>query len=349
MRRVHSAFTLIELLVVIAIIAILIGLLLPAVQKVRQAAARTQSVNNLKQLGLAFHNYHDANNQLPHNGDWDNVGWGYGSPPWDGTFRPLIADGCAWPYKILPYIEQGNLYNNWNYVTPIKTFLDPGRGGSGLSAQAYNSGGGYYGNLNAGPVTDYAANASLIGSGMNTVNSGGATFPPNWANGPTAFVSFKRTLIGITDGTANTLMIGEKAMATQVYNQRGAGNFTLSNGATGSTNDDTFMQGGPGIMGICRAWGPDTTWYMATVSGGTSFPGNTFQLTSGWNSWFPFVFEFVQDRVDLDSWNRWGSPYPGSCPVGMADGSVRGIHYTNDPNITLPLITPTAGDLTTLD
>ncbi len=350
MRRVRSAFTLIELLVVIAIIAILIGLLLPAVQKVRMSAARTQSVNNLKQLALAFHNYHDTNNHLPDNGDWDNCGWAYGQPPWDGTFRPLIAPTCAWPYKILPYIEQQNIYNNWNYTTPIKTFLDPGRGGSGLSAQAYSPGGGYYGNMNAGPVTDYAANAALIGSGMNTVNSGGsATYPPNWANGLSGLVSYNRTLVSITDGTSNTLMLGEKAMATQVYNQRGANNFTMTNGATQASNDDTFDQGGPAIMGLCRAWTPDTAWYMATASGGTSFPGNSFQLTPGWSSWFPYTFAFVQDAIDLDSWNSWGSPYPGTCPAALADGSVRTIQYTSDPTITIPLITPCAGDITILN
>jgi prepilin-type N-terminal cleavage/methylation domain-containing protein len=349
MRRIRSAFTLIELLVVIAIIAILIGLLLPAVQKVRQAAARTQSVNNLKQLALAFHSFHDANNQLPDNGDWDNCGWAYGQPPWDGTFRPAISQTCAWPYKILPYIEQQNLYNNWNYVTPIKTFLDPGRGGTGLSAQPFSAGGGYYGNMNAGPVTDYAANAALIGSGMNTVSSGGgASFPPNWASGPSGGVSYKRTLITIADGTSNTLMLGEKAMAIQVYSQRGPNNFTMTNGATQASNDDTFSQGGPGVMGLCRAWSPDTCWYMATLSGGTPFAGNSFQLTPGWNSWFPYCFGFAQDAIDLDSWNMWGSPYPGACPIAMADGSVRGMQYTTDPTVTIPLITPSAGDLTTL-
>src|SRR5690242_11695686 len=89
--RASSAFTLIELLVVIAIIAILIALLLPAIQKVRAAAARAQCANNLKQLGLACHNYQDANNVLPPGG--------YGAS-W----------GVCWRYSILPYIEQEGLF-----------------------------------------------------------------------------------------------------------------------------------------------------------------------------------------------------------------------------------------------
>src|SRR5581483_327569 len=104
-RAQRGAFTLIELLVVIAIIAILIGLLVPAVQKVREAAARTQCTNNLHQIALAFHSYHDAQHQFP----------GAGS---DGPDKNCCAAstrvGWTWMFYITPYLEQSAVFNNTN-------------------------------------------------------------------------------------------------------------------------------------------------------------------------------------------------------------------------------------------
>ena len=193
----RRAFTLIELLVVIAIIAILIGLLLPAVPKVREAAARIQCSNNLKQLGLAAHSYHDAEgSMLPGTGNYGCC-WG------------------TWLVKAMPYVEQDNLarrYLNWGgndstgprYSSSPNTSLVCNQRLKVLSCPSDQPNAPFGGLTNHNYALNYGNTDYAQRSSLNGVRFNGAPFGPNF-NGRLKQVR----LTDITDGTSNTLMIAE--------------------------------------------------------------------------------------------------------------------------------------------
>ena len=198
--RSESAFTLIELLVVIAIIAILIGLLLPAVQKVREAAARMQCSNNLKQIGIAFHTYNDAYGYLPCGGtNTNNVALSANNIPLVGQ-----AQTASWAFQILPYLEQGNVYNG---NTPAG-YGTVGQGGSQANTVPSAVIKTYYCPSRRAPIAvnnfgliDYSASTENNVNQNNLNGLHGVVQPMNVA--PTA-------LVAISDGTSNTMMVGEK-------------------------------------------------------------------------------------------------------------------------------------------
>lgn len=186
----RDAFTLIELLVVIAIIAILIGLLLPAVQKVRDAAARMQCSNNLKQMGLAIHNYENAYSKLPPRG--------------------MPSPGPAWGTLLLPYLEQENVFKlyrqdldwrdpqNQNAVTrPIRIYKCP-------ASPERTASGTFSGNPWSSSISDYGANGGLDPSLMTL-----GWLPASTSRNGVFMQGIELRITDITDGTSMTLGVVE--------------------------------------------------------------------------------------------------------------------------------------------
>jgi prepilin-type N-terminal cleavage/methylation domain-containing protein/prepilin-type processing-associated H-X9-DG protein len=214
--RPRSAFTLIELLVAIAIISVLIGLLLPAVQKVREAAARLRCANHLKQIGLAFHSHHDTHDQFPDAG----AGWWMGrSKSPQGLPMTAPDQDWGWAYQILPYIEQQNVWRNPDDVAVagavIALYFCPSRRSpvalpgieSGLPAGSLRGAIDYAGNGGTGPSDGWI----FWAQGYPWAGHNGLVIPRADPGRP--------RLTDIPDGSSNTLLVGERNVNVAQLNQ----------------------------------------------------------------------------------------------------------------------------------
>jgi len=303
LSRSRRAFTLIELLVVIAIIAILIGLLLPAVQKVREAAARMSCQNNLKQLAIAVHSYHDANRRFPYNGDdIRNSGCCYtsGYTQW------------SWLARVLPYIEQGARYDqlgiaNNNPISNvlslignpmIKTFKCPSDDTIDIRTDLANFPGG-----TAVGVTSYKG---VSGSQWNygsfafaAPNGGGDGL--DGSNGIFWRSDYKRPLKmeNISDGTSNTLMVGEDLGKMNIHNGWPYSN--TSNGTCAIPLNNALVTGQPGFNNA-GDW-PNVYSFRSRHTGGANFA-----LADG-------SVKYVSQSVDLTTY-RNASTYSGGEVLG---------------------------------
>jgi prepilin-type N-terminal cleavage/methylation domain-containing protein len=312
-RRIESrrGFTLIELLVVIAIIAVLVGLLLPAVQKVREAAARMSCTNNLKQLGLAIHNYHSAFSAFPTS-----------VRPAGVTTLPRIS----WTIGTLPYIEQDNVRSRYDTNStwgaaanlpltsqPIKIFNCPSS-----PNPARLDGDPQTGTWNIVAVTDYAA-ATGVAAYATTVNPTGQVQPGIMEKN-------RKVAVGdVTDGLSNTLLIVESAGRPQIYRL---------NKPYGTVPANKVNGGG---------WARPASdlVFQTSTTDGSSFPGScAANCTNG----------FDYPTYNSSPFGTEGTSEPYSFHTGvvnalLGDGSVHSVSASVSVTVFASLVTRSGGEV----
>jgi prepilin-type N-terminal cleavage/methylation domain-containing protein len=319
-RRI--GFTLIELLVVIAIIAILIGLLVPAVQKVREAASRMQCQNNLKQLALGCHNFNSSNGGFPP-ARWD-------VPMYPGA--PENPPRIAWTVFVLPYIEQKQLYDAYNKE---RDYADPA-----------NDGTKPYTGANAGPnqvkinlfvcpsapsnrvagnqraVLDYAPPTQITANPFYT----GPKLPADGTWYGIMGHQVKRTIADVTDGMSNTILLAEDAGRNEWWMM---GEFVGTRPPSFITGSETGAWANPGSRITITGFNPANFNRANPPASGPLTPGPC--------------------AVNCDNGDAIYAFHTGIANIAMGDGSVRTINEGTTVNIVIPLVTRRGGEVPPAD
>jgi prepilin-type N-terminal cleavage/methylation domain-containing protein len=326
---VRAGFTLIELLVVIAIIGVLIGMLLPAVQKVREAANRTQSANNLKQIGLATQSFHDAYKKLPA---------AYGSWPTTWPYPSGTVTG-SWPFQLLPFLEQNNIFQNTNGpLTYSENFTYSYNGQS----YSYNYSYSY-------PGTGYQAQRAPVQVLKVFYSPLDYSVTPSATNmAPSSYQANDYPLNGymmltqISDGTSNTMFFAEGFANCQQQTTYNYGSFIFQdsyggvrawnydNFAFGETSSFTYTPGNPTIENSQSYQNPAVPEFSAYAYSRSTYQYSAFQVGA------------KPTTCDLYNAQALSS---GGCLVGMGDGSVRLVGNGISASTWQAAGTPQSGDI----
>ncbi len=364
-RPAGRGFTLIELLVVIAIIAVLIALLLPAVQSAREAARRIQCTNNLKQIGLALHNYHQANGSFPLGGTTAVAGGSFG--PGEQTWGSWSAQAL-----MLPYLEQGPMYNSANFSLTtwigvgqyinatvfnanLAAFLCPSDGLAGTPGSFVNSqysfagsNNNYFGSIGTTTYPSAQTATGIFAPGTSNQSTGGSLFHIVYG------------IQSVTDGTSNTVAFAEAVVGDNNH-------FTPFRDGIAWTNSGAYYQAFDawarqsyilaGIQKCAMMWTTrqnapaqeDKGWRWASPMTGHSLFNTIVTPSSTQNPWSGCRPDNTGGPVSDGQYENANSLHPGGCNVGFADGSVKFIKSSISMTTWWSLGTKASGEVISSD